>query len=205
MKLEEKYLKFCAEQGRRIIDLYAKSASEPKEKQKSHHDLEWIVREDCQKQIYLRELQVVWNACHVRAFVIKKGSHYEIYLGSEMPESILRWYKCKELFQIVLDSPAFPEFRTTDLVDHIGKMVLRAQPESSDLGIGPTAIGETLAELAAVEFLIPHADRVKLRHSHSAGNTDYKKIAEDYGLFQSLVEWTMTDEFMATMAPYFGI
>jgi hypothetical protein len=203
MQISDDDLNYCVAKTREIVALYKRDASDPEDPCKSHLDLEWIIRNECAgKEIYLKLLRMSWTACHVRAFVLDKGAHWEIHFGGGMPPDWFLWYKAKELFQIIIVKDR-PRFRTTDLAKHIGNMVLREQPESADLGLGHATVAETLAELAAIEFLLPHADRVALRRAD--GNINYVGIGAEYGLPPALVQWAASDAYMSALARFFGI
>jgi Zn-dependent peptidase ImmA (M78 family) len=145
-------------------------------------------------------LRFNWHSSLVRAVYFPKADHYEIYIIKGMPPEYLRYYKCKELFHIVLDREAL---RTTDLVALLQNMITRARPESRDLDLGQATVSETLAEIAAAEFLLPYKDRIGLRNAD--GNIDYEAAAKIYGVPQWLVGFTTTKDYMAALEPFFGV
>jgi hypothetical protein len=128
------------------------------------------------------------------------GDHYAIFIARGMPDDVLRWYRCKELFHVVL---IHGDFQMKDIIEHLNNMMVRSAPESADLDLGHATVCETLAEIAAGEFLIPFSDRVTARKAD--GNIDFPSLAETYAVPQWEIEYRCSDAYMGVLAPFFGI
>jgi hypothetical protein len=200
MLVSHEQLRFCAERTKAIVAKYLAECSEPENKIRSAEDLYWTVKSHCEKEILVKKLLIHADTNLVRALYINKGTHYEIYVISGLNDPAIRYYKAKELFQVVLHHEAD---RTPDLLLHLSNMILRSAPEGADLALGRATVSETLAEIAATEFLFPFADRVNIRKAD--GNINPAKAAADYGVPQWLVEYAISEDYMSVLAPFFGI
>jgi Zn-dependent peptidase ImmA (M78 family) len=198
--IDNALLHFCATKTKEIIKFYQEACAWPHELRRSVDDLGLIVSGKHGREIYYRKLPISAKANLVRGFYIPKGDQYLIFFVSDLSDEMLRYVKCKELFQIILDTEAL---RTVDIIELVRNMILRSSPESADLNLGHTTNSETIAEIAAWEFLFPYKDRVALKGTVN-GKDDYAKLASDYGMPQYMIERCLSDEMMTALGPFFG-
>ncbi len=102
----------------------------------------------------------------------------------------VRFTVCKEAFHVVLDQD---EYRETDIFQHIQNIILHF-PDDDSTPTGPV-ICEFLAEVAAMEFLFPYADREKAILSSRPA----MEIAQEYKIPCLHVERYMSKEWMTNL------
>jgi Zn-dependent peptidase ImmA (M78 family) len=102
-----------------------------------------------------------------------------------------RFTICKELFHIVLDKD---EYRSMDIYQHIENITL-SFPIDDSMPSKPVAC-EFLAELAAMEFLLPYSSRDNLRTS---ATFDAKQVAEKFKIPLLLVEKYLSVDYMKNL------
>ncbi len=172
--------------------LYSRAAGHT---QRSVDDLEWLCGEYLGKTVSVLDLQLAADELAIRGmFAALSDGSYEIYLLADLGERERRFVKCKELFHVVLDDE---NCRSMDIYAHlelatVAFSVAGSNPES------PVAC-EALAEIAAMEFLFPYAERVEVIE-RSGGNVDYPAIATQYGIPQLYVEMYLSDPMMTEFA-----
>lgn len=104
-----------------------------------------------------------------------------------------RFTVCKEAFHVVLDQD---EYRTTDIYQHIQDIIL-AFPDDDSKPAQPV-ICEFLAEVAAMEFMLPYAERFAILE---AGGQVAMQVAQQYKIPCQLVEKYLSAGFMAALNP----
>lgn len=102
-----------------------------------------------------------------------------------------RFTVCKEAFHIILDQD---EYRTTDIFQHIEDILLHFPDDEST----PTqpVICEFLAEVAAMEFFLPYADRERIT---KASKLTAMEIAQEYAIPCLLVERYTSQDYMSNL------
>jgi Zn-dependent peptidase ImmA (M78 family) len=129
------------------------------------------------------------NQKSIRGFCVSYGDSYKICLLAEMNLCWRRFVLCKELFHVVLDED---RYRTTEIYSHVEEVVATLfEPTSA----GPGAVSEALAEIAAMEFLFPYADRIQI----PGPILDYHAIAERYKVPQVLIETYLQAPFQKSL------
>jgi len=99
-----------------------------------------------------------------------------------------RFTVCKELFHVVLDKD---EYRTTDIYQHLEDIIL-AFPDDNSTPTKPVMC-EFLAEVAAMEFMLPYHDRAQIIAS---GQMSAMQVAQEYKIPCLLVERYLSKGFM---------
>ena len=107
-----------------------------------------------------------------------------------------RFVRCKELFHIALNRD---EYHNINLSNHIEKIVLCFPDDDSNPEKSVQV--ELLAEFAAMEYLFPHEERVKILSKGELAAEDYKKIAEQYKIPLFFVERYLSREWVARLNP----
>ena len=186
-----------------ISDHYDKDCVRPGEKIRSILDLSIIITGYSDLQIYFGKLNLDSNNELIRSTYVRFKDGYKIIVLDKLSRRQYRYCICKELFHIVLDSKMLRTGSITDLVDN---MISRGSPDSAELDLGHATTSETLAELAAQEFLFPYQDREEIKSQANADGIgiNFAKLAEHYNVPQYLIERCLNDELMQTLNPFFG-
>lgn len=153
-----------------------------------------IIQTYLQKKVTVRQL--LRNKRSIKAvYFALNDTSYAINLLSGMDEDEERITLCKELFHVVIDTEAY---HSTDLYGHVYEVV--ATFPVADSTPSPSAQSEMLAELAAMEFLFPYADRKVILEAND--NPDMAVIAARYGAPQAYVELFCSDPYMEFFAEF---
>ena len=133
----------------------------------------------------------------VRALCISNDDGtYEIHLQADLNICWHRFVLCKELFHVLLDAP---EYRNMEISKHLEEFLL-PMPEGPPKTYLPGS-SELMAEIAAMEFLFPYAERKALLDSGKPIN--YLDVATYYRIPQALVEQYLYQPWMAFVEPFF--
>lgn len=132
----------------------------------------------------------------LKAFVVRLDDNtYDIRIAPGLDPAQKRFVIAKELFHIVLDKP---EYRSIELIPHISEMTkeipFNAGPKS------PSVICEHLAEIGAMEYLLPYARRVGEAAAVQGG--DFTAVAQKYCLPLVKVEQYLSPEYLEWLGPF---
>lgn len=179
MLIDNDLIRFCAEKTRVIVAEYNAAWGVPEHEDgfpRSAEDLHWITCGKHGYPIYHRVLDKLnWRDSKFRSFYIPFADRIEIYYAAGMPAPHLRYYKTKELLQVMLWQESLV---TRDIVDLVQNMILRESPASIDLSLGHPATSDTLGEIAAMEYLYPLKHRLNYRPEQNG----VAKLAEKYNI-----------------------
>ncbi|WP_447586408.1 hypothetical protein [Pseudoxanthomonas mexicana] len=158
---------------------------------RSIDDLRAICADYLGKTVRVNELNLPAGNRTIRAMfgALADGS-FEIFLLAELGERERRFVLCKELFHVVLDQE---QCRSMDVYSHLEAAAVSFTTADSKPD-GPV-VWEMLAEVAAMEFMFPYAERVAVLHAYN-GNPDFSAIARRYGLPQVHVESYLSQPMM---------
>ena len=201
MLIDAALLHFCAARTREVIEHYKSACVIPGANQfpRSADDLGWIIAERLGHPISVKRLRIPPERTVVRGFYLRYAKRFLIFLGAGLPDDQLAYTKAKEFFQVYLDQEAL---RTTDILELIHNLVLRASGASTDLIPGHATNSETIAEVAAMEFLFPYYRRVL--HAVSISNSDgFADLAKRYNVPQYLIERYLAPEMMSALVDVF--
>ena len=202
MLIDHSLLHFCAEKTREIVQEYTANCVRDDEDEfpRSVDDLYWLIQARYELPIRFRRLNISIVKSDIRACYIRHTDYFGIYELRGLTPFHCRFVRTKELFHIHLDQEAL---RTRDIIGLVENMMVRASSESADLHLGRATNSETIAELAALEFLFPYERR--LRHKRTIDDADdYAAIAEEYQVPQFLIEHCLSDGFMESLKAYFS-
>lgn len=169
---------FCAEKVRLVSAEYDRDCGAEERFPRNHHTLHHIVHGHCDRPIHHCRLPVDRAAAKYRSFYIPLVDRVKIFYASGLSEEEMLYYKTKELLQILLWQEST---RTEDVVDLVQNMIVLAGPASRDLELGHAATADTLGEIAAMEFLLPHAERVEFLRRNPANN-GVAELAREHGI-----------------------
>lgn len=106
-----------------------------------------------------------------------------------------RFVICKEVFHAILDAE---EYRNMSISEHVDEVTV-AFPDHESSPSAPV-VAEALAEIAAMEFLIPYKQRL-LEMETCNGTINHLNIAEKYKVPRVLVEKYFSENFMESLKP----
>lgn len=183
---------FCISKAREFTEYYKAHSLNGAATRRSVEEFLDLCAEYLGKPIEKRILEIPAEACSIRGFYISYPDKYEIYLMAGMNFCWSRFVLCKELFHVILDEE---RYQTTNIYAHLEE-VMTSFP-STQPG-GPAAVSEALAEIAAMEFMFPYADRAPI----SLPLADSLEIAERYKVPQAKIEEYMGQSFMVGLKHY---
>jgi Zn-dependent peptidase ImmA (M78 family) len=126
------------------------------------------------------------------AFVMKSETEFDIVYVQGLSADWARLIVTKELFHVVLDTE---QYRSIELGEHIDAMISTFPIDGADPK--PPVLAEFLAEIAAMEFLLPYAARER----EIAASTSYADIAGKYGVPLLFVERYMSKSWIENLHP----
>lgn len=178
--------------AKELVEQYHVNCHHPRTR-RSVDDLEWLVREFCQRPVVYSQLRISAGQNSIPGLCVIYGDgRYEVYTLGGLNEDLRRLVASKELFHVVLDATAS---HSMGFVDHIREMQMDV-PLKDGEEPSPAAISEWLAMIAAIEFLFPYEDRVNILLASNGNGVDYARVAYDYGLPQYYIEEYLAPEMM---------
>jgi len=126
--------------------------------------------------------------------LVNEDGSFEINLHPDLNECWQRFILCKELFHVLLDAQ---EYRNMDLYAHLEQLTL-LMPADED-GIYLPGTSELMAEIAAMEFLFPYSERLKVKSKSTINLLD---VATVYRVPQKFVALYLSDAVMHFLAPF---
>lgn len=109
-----------------------------------------------------------------------------------------RFVTCKEVFHVVLDKE---EYRNMSISEHVDEVTV-AFPDSDASTPGAPVLAEKLAEIAAMEFLIPYKQRIVEIGAANGEGVNHTLIAAKYKVPRVLVETYFSSSYMESLAKY---
>jgi len=175
-------------------ELYVRA---PDASARSMDDMIWVVGQYLQKKVEVNDLDVLADDKVIRGmFAAFEDGHYEIFLLGELNERERRVVTTKEMMHVLLDEE---DCRNMDIYGHVQEAASSFSIEKEDANPESPVATEFLAEIAAMEFLLPYAKR-KAILQHANGDPDYAMVARVYGIPQVYVEEYLSDRMMAEFA-----
>ncbi|HHA2954816.1 TPA: ImmA/IrrE family metallo-endopeptidase [Stenotrophomonas maltophilia] len=182
----------CLEKARELIEVYETYVRAADASARSMDDMVWVARDYLNKRVEIHDLDVIADDKIIRGvFAAFDDGHYEIFLLAELGERERRFVLTKEMMHVLLDEE---RCRNMDIYEHVQEATSSFTIEDSNPD-SPVAT-ELLAEVAAMEFLLPYSKR-KAIIEHCDGDPDYALFARRYGIPQSYVEEYLSDRMMA--------
>lgn len=195
INFEEDDIVHCLAKAQEIREQYEMYVLHGNGYPKSVDDFIWICGEYLGFQFTIEQVDLPAEGCSIQAVFIAEGDgSYRIGVLSGLTDEDLRFVVCKELFHMIFDEPGR---RSIALREHVENYTSNlplddAEPDCS-------AAWETLAEIAAVEFLFPYEERVRILAAPD-GSVDFARIATTYGLPRIFVEVACGEGNMAYVA-----
>lgn len=131
----------------------------------------------------------------VRGGMLAFDDRYEIFLLANQDTHWKRFVEFKELFHVILDTLDKEKiFRNSDFVKQV-EQTLAAFPDMENRAENCVAV-EQLAEIAAMEFLIPFGRRQAMINMINEGTETLEGIANKYKLPESKIDLYLSDNYM---------
>lgn len=191
----------CLEKAKEMSEAYELYVRAPDASARSMDDMIWVVGEYLQKKVEVNDLDVLADDKVIRGmFAAFEDGHYEIFLLGELNERERRVVTTKEMMHVLLDEE---DCRNMDIYGHVQEAASSFSIENEDANPESPVATEFLAEIAAMEFLLPYAKR-KAILEHANGEPDYAMVARVYGIPQVYVEGYLSDRMMSEFATIMG-
>lgn len=131
----------------------------------------------------------------IRGYMLAYDDRYEIVLLANQDSHWRRFVEFKELFHVILDTLDKEKiFRNTDFIKQVEK-TLAAFPDTENRAENCIAV-EQLAEIAAMEFLIPFTRRKAIVESINSGKATLEIIAEKYKIPDSKIDLYLSENYI---------
>lgn len=187
----------CLDKAKEMSEAYELYVRAPDASARSMDDMIWVVGEYLQKKVEVNDLDVLADDKVIRGmFAAFADGHYEIFLLGELNERERRVVTTKEMMHVLLDEE---DCRNMDIYGHVQEAASSFSIENEDANPESPVATEFLAEIAAMEFLLPYAKR-KAILEHANGEPDYAMVARVYGIPQVYVEEYLSDRMMSEFA-----
>lgn len=187
----------CLDKAKEMSEAYELYVRAPDASARSMDDMIWVVGEYLQKKVEVNDLDVLADDKVIRGmFAAFHDGHYEIFLLGELNERERRVVTTKEMMHVLLDEE---DCRNMDIYGHVQEAASSFSIENEDANPESPVATEFLAEIAAMEFLLPYAKR-KAILEHANGEPDYAMVARVYGIPQVYVEEYLSDRMMSEFA-----
>lgn len=160
---------------------------------RSVENLRLTVQTDLGKQVTLIELPLSKVSSVVYGMFVMKSEHqFDIVYVRDLDEKMKRFVICKELFHILIDEE---QFRDMDIEGHL-QALTTAYPRD-DFKPRASVLAEFLAEVAAMQFLLPRTCRLEAL----GRKTPPAAVSDRYGVPLMFVERYMSEEWMRNLDP----
>lgn len=146
-----------------------------------------------QKQVQILRFEMAAADEQVKGGYVAFDDRYDVYLLGDLNFCWERFVLCKELFHVILDKSEYRNMRIGELVEEFTS----AFP-ADDIRPGPAVTNELVAEICAMEFLFPYADRISL----ASRPHDSSEIAEQYKVPKVFVERYLSDAYCKNLKEF---
>lgn len=168
---------------------------------RSVDDLHWVTTMYINNDIPIRTLRVSAETNSTKgAMIAHGGNNYEILLAAELSDQARRLVQAKEIFHILLDED---RYHSMDLYAHVEATAECFRIETSMPK--NTVVIEFLAHLAAMEFLFPFSERVRIVENQGDKEIDYGLVAHRFGIPQIEVEKFLVSSNMEELGKVHGL
>lgn len=143
------------------------------------------------QNVHMSEVDLPFSDSAVYSMCVMTQDGADIVLAKGLNHCWQRYTICKELFHLLIDDE---KYRNLDIFAHSEAVTISYSLDESRPDLGVAA--EFLAEVAAMEFLFPYAEReLQMRN----GQPNYPAIAQQYRIPQLLVDRYLSPHLMSTL------
>ncbi|NYE26116.1 ImmA/IrrE family metallo-endopeptidase [Pigmentiphaga litoralis] len=196
INLKDDHIAHCLSLASHVSELYGQRVPDRTSTVKSIGYLQDLAEDLTKKPIQYTTVHVSEKTQIIKGFYLAREDYLEIVILEDLNDCWERFVLCKELFHAFIDCD---EYRNMDLKVQAAGIypVFAADPAAVDAILSVDA--EYLAEIAAIEFLLPFSER---KACLAAGrSTD--SIAEQYKIPAVMVDRYCLPNNMAAMAAHF--
>lgn len=179
---QEDDVRACLAKAVEIRELYELYALNGKAYPRSVDQLVWLVSQYLGKSVSIEMVDLPAEGSSIKAtFWAMDDGSYRIGVLSGLSTDEFRYVLCKELFHVIFDEESR---RSLDLGGHVEEYTSTIPLDGGKPNCA--AAWETLAEIAATEFLFPHP--LRKAAAANGGSSMSSKYADQYGLPRFYVE-----------------
>jgi hypothetical protein len=140
----------------------------------------------------------------IRGATIIYDNQYDIVLLAGQDPNWKRFVEFKEHFHVILDkSDKDCVFRNNDYVSQV-ENTFAAFPDVKNKSAPPVAC-EKLAEIAAMEFLMPYNRRSTMKENIANGSTTLETYAGLYKIPEDMIDLYLSPSYMDALNPEIGL
>lgn len=150
-------------------------------------------------QVNVLNHQMHFDGEPIRGATIVYDDHYDVVLLSGQDAYWKRFVEFKEHFHVILDVHDKEKvFRNSDFVSQVEK-TFAAFPDMENTSEPHVAV-EKLAEIAAMEFLMPYATRSQINENIQSGVITLEKYTEMYKLPAEIIDLYLSNPYIKNLA-----
>jgi hypothetical protein len=189
-------LQFCAVAARKAVSIYNGYDAFPDRFPRSVDSLRRAAYNEYHVQFKIQYPKTPTKNGHVVGYYLYEPSAHtvHIFVDAGLNPCWRRLVQCKEMFQFILDRDAD---RTIDVKKHVSDMSTPQFPFTTEHRAAVAS--EFLASVAAMEFLLPYTERVKIVQSSAAT----KDVAEAYKVPEAKVSNYLSESYMKNLGLFF--
>ena len=156
------------------------------QKCRSDADLLLLCEKYLEKDIRVMTHETQWDGGSIVAFIVTYQTYFDICLLDGMNHCHQTFALCKELFHTIIQNA---EFRSIDFENTIDECYAGGS-------LSGIAASEYTAEIAAMEYLFPFKDRLKIVQQETI---DFDAVAQEYKIPRLRIEKYLTPFRMETL------
>jgi hypothetical protein len=142
------------------------------------------------------EVDIAFSDSAVYSLCVMNGNgQVDIVLAKGLNHCWRRYAVCKELVHVLIDQEQYRNLNVSQHTENVS-IAFPLDDGKPDLAVA----AEFLAEVAAMEFLFPYSDRVRVMSQTQPPN--FPALAQLYRIPQLLVDRYLTINFMAALRPF---
>ncbi|MDN7805428.1 ImmA/IrrE family metallo-endopeptidase [Burkholderia gladioli] len=195
MYIQNAELQVCLAKAADIADIYKLHYLNSNATIRSVDSLVDLIGKHQQKNVLVKETNLPAEGEPIKGFYVAFDDRYEVVVLAGQNYCWKRFVLCKELFHVILDDDEYRSMELGNLVDEY----INALPQP--IAANPPVAHELVAEICAMEFLFPYAERLAL----SQAQTDAADIAERYKVPRVYVERYLSQRYMDNLAQFYEI
>ncbi len=197
MYLNNDELRYCLDRAVEISEQYKLKHIASDDPRKSVDNLIVTCKDYLNKTVELAELAISKNDSSVWGSYIALPDKYDICYVEDLNFCWKRFVICKEVFHVILEKE---DYKNMNLFEHIEQVTI-VFPDNESHPSNSVAC-EWLAEIAAMEFMIPYDTRKKQIERYGE-NINYRDIAERFKVPLVLVEKYFSEQVMEVLSEFF--
>lgn len=197
MRIRKVDLRACLDKASDIVNIYEGMFIGGKSTPRSVDQLVQLVEVHEQKKVEIRLLDLDANKEAVRGMYVAYDDRYEVVVLSGQNYCWQRFVLCKELFHVILDADEYRSVHVGELVDEFTNTFPLQEP-GHESRPGAHVTNELVAEICAMEFLFPYADRVRI----VSGDYDSSELAERYRVPRVFIEKYLSMDYLANLKEF---